>query len=479
MVNPFTESSASALREPEGPSAETDAATQLDEDSGTPTHFAGDASTVEIAFSPVAGSASLTPTNSAGQSAQVKVLATVSVKDSGGYSVYIKSNSQNLVGQNSSNNIIPGLQGSATYANLPVNTWGYTAVEGTAIPDNAAYKAVSTSGNGDKITENTNSRIDSDTKIIALSFAARVNDQKAADTYKNTTTVSVVSSPKQMIFTDYTVTMQDMTADICSAVSDGAESQLKDTRDGKYYWVAKLADGKCWMTQNLDLDLSTSKTLTAADSDVPAAGYTPAYDTATQATASTILADNTGQRSWSLGNYRLTSPATASDCGSKKNSLANCTSQFTAYTTPTTANQDAKAHYVVGNHYQWNAATAGTGGTITNGQASNSICPKGWKLPESNAEAAGTFKGLIDAYSIGSDIAKLTSSPLYFVRGGYVRQDANVLFADAGNYGYYWSATSDSNGIYAYYLHFSGTSGISPSGSYNRQNGFSVRCIAR
>ena len=35
------------------------------------------------------------------------------------------------------------------------------------------------------------------------------------------------------------------------------------------------------------------------------------------------------------------------------------------------------AHYIVGNHYQWNALAAGTGEAATEEQATGSICPKG------------------------------------------------------------------------------------------------------
>ncbi|MBR3180013.1 hypothetical protein IKF57_00565, partial [Candidatus Saccharibacteria bacterium] len=73
-------------------------------------------------------------------------------------------------------------------------------------------------------------------------------------------------------------TMQEMTFDICAATLEGTEKQLRDTRDNKTYWVAKLQDGKCWMTQNLDLDLSTSKALTPYDSDVTS-NWTPTRGT--------------------------------------------------------------------------------------------------------------------------------------------------------------------------------------------------------
>lgn len=48
--------------------------------------------------------------------------------------------------------------------------------------------------------------------------------------------------------------MQDMTSEICNNVtvpSEQSTATLVDTRDNNTYTVAKLKDGKCWMTQNL------------------------------------------------------------------------------------------------------------------------------------------------------------------------------------------------------------------------------------
>ncbi len=99
--------------------------------------------------------------------------------------------------------------------------------------------------------------------------------------------MSVISSPQELADRFEIATMQEMTSAVCDGVIIGTTAQLKDVRDGKYYWVTKLADGKCWMTQNLDLDLSTSKALTSADSDV-ASSWTPTYATASTATTQTI-----------------------------------------------------------------------------------------------------------------------------------------------------------------------------------------------
>ena len=241
-----------------------------------------------------------------------------------------------------------------------------------------------------------------------------------------------------------------------------------------------MKDGKCWMTQNLDLDLSTKKELTSIDTDVPEeASYTPEYDTATAVTADTILANNTGQRSWSLGNVRITNPDASNGCGSGKNSAADCTNQFTSYTTPTSANGDVNAHYILGNHYQWNVATAGTGGSITSGMATNSICPKGWKLPTSgndNGTYLGDTAALVAALG-GNLVSDILKAPFYGVRGGNVVQNTTDLFKFAGAEGYYWSATSYTN-TNAYSLAIYGNSFGSADGNA-RNRGRTVRCIAR
>lgn len=442
--------------------------------------LATDASTINIAFAPSSGSASLTPTTSAGQSAQINVLATVSVQNSSGYSVYVKSDTQNLVGEKTGG-LIPGVSGTATYDNLVTNTWGYYAGEGTAVPEDATYKAMSVTGNGDKVAENTSNKIYSDTKQVILSFAARVGDDKPADTYQNTVTMSVVSAP-WVVAADFGIAdMQEMTSTVCANAKDNdgdgvISGQLEDTRDGKYYWVSKLADGKCWMTQNLDLDLSTSVALTPLTSDV-SSNWTPGFTTATVANGSTINTSNTGQNSWSLGDYRIANPNTSSDCGYPKNDVLQCTAQFMPYDTPITANGETDAHYILGNHYQWNAATAGTGGSITGGQASGSICPKGWRLPTSNTN--GEFGKLVTALGGASSTNNVTQAPFYGVRAGRVYQDITNLFAYAGDNGRYWSSTPTSTSNAAYSLSFASTNNVNPSFDSTRRYGLSVRCVAR
>ena len=462
LINPTT-TSASALEAEEDASYDDQISTQAD-------------SGVTISFTPSSGSASLTPTTSEGASAKINVSANVKIASTGGYTIYLGAKSSALTGA-TSKQTIPAATTATTFANMKTNTWGYAYAEGSSVPDSATYSALP-QGQGISLESKSGNQTNVN-KTYALSFATKIGNDRPADMYSNQITLSVTTSPMEVAkIDDFGIeNMQQMTATVCSNAKDTngdgeIATQLKDTRDGKYYWVNKLADGKCWMTQNLDLDLSTSKALTSSDSDVTSS-WTPGYSTVTTVTASTILADNAGQRSWNLGDYRIINPSIASGCGLVKESLAKCTSQFTAYATPKTANGDTNAHYIAGNYYQWNAATAGTGGTITSGQAGGSVCPRGWRLP--TAGSSSDYQTLSDTGAFGSDVARTTLTPYYFVRSGHIHQDSNNMFSAAGDNASYWSSSSNhSNTALAFYI-----SGASKANSIERKFGVSVRCIAR
>ena len=156
-------------------------------------------------------------------------------------------------------------------------------------------------------------------------------------------------------------------------------------------------------------------------------------------------------------------------------------------------------HYLVGNYYQWNAATAGTGGTITSSNASGSVCPKGWKLPNVNGiTGKGSFRYLLQQYGLASESGNgtltgtspvnnntynIALSPLFFVRGGFINlgskdvsPDGKITFYSAGQYGYYWSSRASSNADTAYYLDF-GSSSVDLSYGTDRYYGYSLRCL--
>ena len=449
---------------------------------------------VSIAFSPTAGAAQLTPVTSAGAKGLISVKGTVNVSQSGGYSVYLGSDSTNLVGLKTAQ-VIPGISGVVSYENIQPNTWGYYAGTGSAIPEDAQYKAVA-QGRGHVIFENTDLKIENETQDFVLGFAANVDNTMPADTYQNTVTLSVVSAPMRVAVFGIT-TMQEMTAAVCGSAVVGDTDQLKDVRDGNYYWVRKMEDGKCWMAQNLALDLGTTWPDAAlSDYDVANTLYKPVR-TATAVNVDSVESSDTSMRSWDLGNYVIAEPETAHSCGTGKAGLADCPEQFVdvngkiassdpefyAKNGQTVVGNEYDAHYLAGNYYTWNVATAGYGVGMESGQANSSICPKGWKLPDTATDEG--FKSLVSMASIGSNVAKFTGNGYFFVRAGFVGNSA-TLFALSGDYGRYWTSVASTwrpdgpDGlITSSAAEFAGSDKITLFGGIYRFVGNSVRCVAR
>ena len=215
---------------------------------------------------------------------------------------------------------------------------------------------------------------------------------------------------------DNIANMQDMTPEICANAKEHQTATLRDIRDGNTYTVAKLKDGKCWMTQNLRI---INKTLTSTDSDVTT-------------------------------NYTI--PASSIN-GFSSNNTSN------AY-----VDSD-------GGLYTWYTATAGTGTQSMSTQGQNatvSICSKGWRLPTSGN--GGEFESLNNRYSSISDLTANAD----FTFSGRVHSSSRGY---QGSSGYYWSSTVNSSSN-AYHLLLN-TSYVYPANFSSKNYGFSVRCIAR
>ncbi len=260
--------------------------------------------------------------------------------------------------------------------------------------------------------------------------------------------------------------MQDMTHSICADAKENDTVQLIDKRsnaDGTNpkYWVTKLRDGNCWMTQNLDLDIPASG-LTAALSDM-----TTGWNSTTNASFPPV-ATQTGSTPSFTGSSSAPNVVQSWDPGLRVCDAANGCNE------PTTT--DYNEHYIMGNFYSWTAATAGAGNnTLTAGSVNQSICPKNWALP-----ANGAYGNLFASYGtidVNNNLVygeqSILNAPLYFVYGGSV---GNSSLSNAGSRGYYWSSTA-SNASSAYGLYF--IAGVSPSNNGGRYVGMSVRCVAR
>ncbi|MBR3323751.1 hypothetical protein IKG16_02595, partial [Candidatus Saccharibacteria bacterium] len=249
--------------------------------------------------------------------------------------------------------------------------------------------------------------------------------------------------------------MQDIpNSDVCEntpeATSTGANIvTLKDSRDQKQYKIAHLADGNCWMVQNLALD--GGRTLHTTDSNVTQDRVLPAN-----------ISDNTANQ--------LDRPQIYSGGATTTNS----------YGSP------------YGNLYNWNAATATLGNSSTPPASSiyESVCPKGWALPNPPS-GNRSWPNLMQHQGLpstntwgGTDGANAVSSaqqaPLYMVLAGDYwygnRSNATKL-------GHVWANTAiynpEGSVNTAYYIELDiPLKNFLPSGVwYSIAIGFSVRCV--
>ena len=312
--------------------------------------------------------------------------------------------------------------------------------------------------------------------------------------------------------------MQGMTSEICNSVTALHDDyQAMDIRDWKLYHITKMKDGKCWMTQNLDFEMSTNTSLSSLDTDLNQydtvgyttdAGYTKEGNTIYWAPAtSTTHEFNSGTFSYyDLGNKRYArsfDPGNYYWIGNWNSDGAETYYEPTIndYVSGDMGSNPEKfsivpfagngMHGHVGNYYNWAAAVAtnhaerfvGNTASDVKNNPQNSICPHGWRLPTiSNGGTTDDFVYLVSQYANISSSQRnkvMVSAPLWFVRTG--RMSSNTL-----NIGYstdYWSSTSYATSTYGYnyyqsYMCVSNITNSITSFSY-RNEGVPVRCVAR
>ncbi len=405
-----------------------------------------------------------------------------------------------------------GSGGSATWIS------GSVGADGAAGASVAGYAGLPLDNN-DNVDErgmggitliNTTSPADSDS--VQFKIGARAGSTQPAGTYTNVINFYAVSyAPPVSLYDAYLAagktmlnghfTMQDMSSTICANTTlDDNELQVIDIRDNNIYWIAKLRDGHCWMTQNLDLDLDNTRTYTHADTDLGWGGdtatqsWTPTYSTIqlnadgkTFPTMGTTTTDNYIPKSLNVGDwYYAGYSGTGNVLPSTTVNYLTTTNETYFKRTPYTVNGQ---HGHLGNYYNWSAAvasndtsayTTSTYNDITN-NPQNSICPAGWRLPTissalySTAGSTNEFIRLNYIYNNGSTSHSkaMEGSPLFFARGGNIFGSS---LSASGNTGDYWSSTV-SGSSYAYALDLNAT-GVS-NGGYNRNGGRTIRCIAR
>lgn len=338
----------------------------------------------------------------------------------------------------------------------------------------------------------------------------------------NGTTIGTNASTDIQCMQDFTSLSSSAKTTIINNMATGAQYTLMDKRDAKTYTVAKLADGKVWMTQNLDLDLDSGTTYTNLDTDLGWNGTS--YSTASWTPIrSTYATTNTQTHEWCVGgvfnyshceynhtpesydpgdlywNGAISGWSDWNDYFNSCNYSTNtpsCDASLNPLPTYTTHSSTPIQQYHLGNYYNWAASVAsnnassygaynGTTGKYDNLEANQSICPAGWRLPyaiknSSTDQAEGDFVDLWTQYgwnsttSRFSDINNLTGAPLYFLHSG-------DFFGNIGYIGYAsgFQASVAYNDVQAYSAgpYMDGTA--YPSDTGGRSDAFSIRCLLR
>ena len=437
-----------------------------------------------------------------------------------GYTVSANTNDEDLtsnIGNNSNSNsnssnsnyTFSSLATDASLEDLSTaddNTWGYSYSLDSGVSW-SNYSGLSMSSN--RVLYDTNSPADN--KTIGLKIGAKASSNQPSGVYTTTINFMAVSKVtptslldayrnehKTMVNGYYT--MQDMTNTIC-ANTDIYDEQLQviDIRDNKVYWISKLRDDNCWMTQNLDLNLETTPTnvlpLTSDNTDLnlygsmgytSSNGYSCSNPDDPEATLTNDCSGEDEVITWVP--ERDTIPEGSLDSTTWQNDSYNPYSYDRGLAAP---NGEMNGHGYTGNYYNWTASIASNNGSSYNSArtAANSICPAGWRLPNTAPTEGGyEFSKLLYKYGVTTDdqntsgyasggFNKIIASPLYFVRGGYIEAYSNSSLSGSGYSGRYWSSTAkDRNYTGALWLF---DSNIQLNYGPYKSAGLSIRCLAK
>ena len=277
-------------------------------------------------------------------------------------------------------------------------------------------------------------------------------------------------------------------------------SALTDTRDGQTYAIAKLADNKCWMIENLRLadthqegTNTVPTTLTTANTNNPLNDGTSVtlklnYNDTTAATHLSPTSNVEYNADTAPGGWCKTNSAACDDQSRLRTDNTANRATYTETTNMTSANANL---YSYGNYYNWYSATAGNGTySKSSGNTAGDLCPTGWHLPTGIGSGEfGLLSNSLGGYKNASDVAQTMDSstaptaaimekrlrhfPNDFLYSGYAN---GASFSSRGSSGLYWSSTAYSSG-YAYYLYFYSSEVYSGTRNYFKYYGRTVRCL--
>jgi uncharacterized protein (TIGR02145 family) len=240
------------------------------------------------------------------------------------------------------------------------------------------------------------------------------------------------------------LTMQNFNTTSCAAMATGSVTALVDNRDNNTYAVTKLADGHCWMMENLRM-VPSSTTFSSANTNNPTANFIS--EAGSSSSSNTLCNSNNAA------------------CFNKIQLNTNDINR--SLTASYNTNATNVSWYSYGVMYNWYTATAGNGVyELNSGSTSGDICPNGWRIPTGGSGGE---------YSKLTKVTNIMNFPANFILSGDYN---NKTPEGRGTFGRWWSATPNGDNA-AYRLGINNGASPTPTGSWNKWDGFAVRCIVQ
>ncbi|MBR3157249.1 hypothetical protein IKF20_02355 [Candidatus Saccharibacteria bacterium] len=327
---------------------------------------------------------------------------------------------------------------SGTYAPTIRNDAEYNYTDFEIIPSTytkVAYRTSATDTGAGAIGAN-----------FTTTYGIYVSTTQPADSYTGKVKFTLVH-PNNAPAPEVPTYMQNMTLADCGG--EGPKDVI-DSRDGESYKVQVLADGNCWMLDNLRLD-PTAVSLADLQGKTNASNQTLTY----------------------FKNGGGSSPYPASGV-----SNAWTSSSQNSYNLPyiNAASKDITATFYgagsgkIGVYYNYCAASAGSycyRSTSGTGNATEDLCPAGWRMP--TGSNSGEYQALYTSYN--SDVASFKQALSTPLSGSFASGSASAQ----GTYGRFWSSTrNNDNNMYNLNVNLSS---IHTANDVSRFYGFSVRCL--
>ena len=297
---------------------------------------------------------------------------------------------------------------------------------------------------------------------------------------------------------------------------------LTDKRDNEVYTVARLADGNCWMTENLRLEhegtvgnninnptvtnrslaqgynsnigtygsfigLAEPETTFYYDEGVPNSFYKgdgsgDTYNATTGTLEDVVgVGGYLGYAVYDIPRYNNSNTSDSVDSSIYIQDYADTSSPSESGTNY----RSSSNVYGYGNYYSFSAAIANTGIGASD-VSGTSICPSGWGIPSSNINGVAGEIGLLSQGYGGSGRSQNSASNGEIISGRFRSFPNNFLYSgflmnssmgSRGLYGSYWSKMPgmDDEGVYLLY----DENIFVPSERSSRSIGRTVRCFTK